>query len=157
MFLNEADECIRVLAQDFDEWRHESARDRVGASRVRRAHSFAGITTTVGLGRRSLAIADPLDDLMHELSMPTSPRAATVAPRRSSTSSNAVIERMRGMLHQFAADIFPTEAPLEAAAMHELLAFARAASAIHLADTPEGVEHRPRPATAAEASPASAP
>ncbi|HVJ60590.1 MAG TPA: ATP-binding protein, partial [Burkholderiaceae bacterium] len=58
------------------------------------------------------------------------------------------------MLHQFAADIFPSEAPLEAAAMHELLAFTRAASAIHLADTPDGAG-AVAPATAVDRAPAS--
>ena len=134
VFLNEADECIRALAQDFAEWRHESGR-AVSEVAVRRAHSFAGITSTVGLGP-VLAIADPLDDLMHELSRQAFHAPLQFAPAQFDILERG-LERMRGMLHQFAADIFPSEAPLEAAAMHELLAFTRAASAIHLADTPD--------------------
>ncbi|HXF47056.1 MAG TPA: Hpt domain-containing protein, partial [Burkholderiaceae bacterium] len=42
VFLNEADESIRNLAQDVSEWRFEPAR-RVHAATVRRAHSLAGI------------------------------------------------------------------------------------------------------------------
>src|SRR6266436_3460010 len=36
------------------------------------------------------------------------------------------IERMRGMLHQFAGGVYPQEAPLEASAVQELLSVVRA-------------------------------
>jgi len=42
VFLNEADECIRVLAQDIAEWRFEPARSALPGT-LRRAHSLAGI------------------------------------------------------------------------------------------------------------------
>ena len=73
---------------------------------------------------------------MHELSRQAFHAPLQFAPAQFDILERG-LERMRGMLHQFAADIFPSEAPLEAAAMHELLAFTRAASAIHLADTPD--------------------
>ena len=48
VFLNEADECVRVLAHDINEWRYEPTRP-VSAQVVRRAHSLSGISKTVGL------------------------------------------------------------------------------------------------------------
>lgn len=124
VFLNEADESIRNLAQDVSEWRFEPAR-RVHAVTVRRAHSLAGIAATVGLTPLS-AIADGLDQLMHELDRRPAPLA--LAPAQFDVLERA-IETMRGMLHQFAAGIFPTEAPLEAAAVAELLRVIRATAA----------------------------
>ena len=42
-----------------------------------------------------------------------------------------VIDRVRGMLHQFAAGIYPDEAPLDAGALQDLIAVVRAHSALH--------------------------
>jgi chemosensory pili system protein ChpA (sensor histidine kinase/response regulator) len=129
VFLNEADECIRTLAQDIAEWRYEPQRP-VLASTVRRAHSLAGISATVGLTPVH-AIADPLDDLMHELSgregpFGTAPRSPTELTHDQFDTLERVIERLRGMLHQFAAGLHPEDAPLEAAAVADLLAVLRA-------------------------------
>jgi chemosensory pili system protein ChpA (sensor histidine kinase/response regulator) len=127
VFLNEADECIRLLAQEVSEWRFEAGRG-VSRNMIRRAHSLAGITATVGL-TPVWAIADPLDDLMHELGRGN---GATVALSAAQFDTlERAIERMRGMLHQFAAGVFPDEAPLDAAAVQELLAYARTHAAAH--------------------------
>ena len=128
VFLNEADECVRVLAHDVNEWRYEPARP-VSAQVVRRAHSLSGISKTVGL-IPVVAIADPLDDLMHTLSMLSGPRYYALGLDQFDTLER-VIERMRGMLHQFAAGIYPDEAPLEAGALHDVVAVVRAHSALH--------------------------
>ena len=128
VFLNEADECVRVLAHDVNEWRYEPARP-VSAQVVRRAHSLSGISKTVGL-TPVVAIADPLDDLMHTLSMLGGPRYYALGFDQFDTLER-VIERMRGMLHQFAAGIYPDEAPLEAGALHDVVAVVRAHSALH--------------------------
>jgi chemosensory pili system protein ChpA (sensor histidine kinase/response regulator) len=120
VFLNEADEAIRNLAQDVSEWRFEPAR-RASAATVRRAHSLAGIAATVGLAPLS-AIADALDHLMQELDLRSEP--VPLAPAQFDVLERAV-ETMRGMLHQFAAGIYPSEAPLEAAAVDELVRFVR--------------------------------
>ena len=42
-----------------------------------------------------------------------------------------VTDRVRGMLHQFAAGIYPDEAPLEAGALQDLMSVVRAHSALH--------------------------
>ncbi|MCX8005905.1 MAG: Hpt domain-containing protein, partial [Burkholderiaceae bacterium] len=121
VFLNEADETIRTLAQDIAEWRFEPQR-RVSALAVRRAHSLAGIAATVGLAPLS-SLADPLDDLMQELDR--QPQPPVLSPAQFDVLERAV-ERMRAMLHQFAAGLYPDEAPLEAAAVAELRQVARA-------------------------------
>ena len=128
VFLNEADECVRVLAHDINEWRYEAVR-AVSAQVVRRAHSLSGISKTVGLVP-VVAIADPLDDLMHTLSMLVGPRHYALSAAQFDTLER-VIERMRGMLHQFAAGLYPDEAPLEAGALQDIVAVVRAHSALH--------------------------
>ncbi len=128
VFLNESDECIRTLAQDVSEWRYEPQRP-ASEQATRRAHSLAGITATVGI-EPVLEIVDPFDDLMHELSG-DAPVHVTLAPSQFDTLER-VIERMRGMLHQFAAGLYPDAAPLEAAAVQELLSVVRAQTALHM-------------------------
>ena len=144
IFLSEADECARVLAQDFAEWRHEPART-VSALATRRAHSLAGITATVGLAP-VLAIADPLDDLLHELSTLGPTRHYELVPAQFDMLDHA-LERMNAMLHAFAGGRYPDEAPLEAGAVADLLAIVRAYAALHeeLVDTAE-----PEPGLASE-------
>ncbi|MGH6624514.1 MAG: Hpt domain-containing protein, partial [Burkholderiaceae bacterium] len=128
VFLTEADECLRVLSQEVAEWRFEPSR-AITPVVVRRAHSLSGISKTVGLAP-VVAIADPLDDLMHSLSgMSRSRHFELTAPQFDTLER--VTERMRGMLHQFAAGLYPDEAPLEAGAVADLLSIVRAASALH--------------------------
>lgn len=120
VFLHEADECIRVLAQDFAEWRFEPARS-VLPGVLRRAHSLAGISGTVGL-QPVHEIADLLDDLLHALVRDEfSRRTGPVLTMAQFDTLDAVVEKMRGMLHQFAAGIFPNPAPVQAAALRTLL------------------------------------
>lgn len=120
VFLHEADECIRVLAQDFAEWRFEPARS-VLPGVLRRAHSLAGISGTVGL-QPVHEIADLLDDLLHALVRDDfSRRTGPVLTLAQFDTLDAVVEKMRGMLHQFAAGIFPNPAPVQAAALRTLL------------------------------------
>ena len=122
VFLNEADEAIRALAQDIGEWRYEPNRP-VSAATVRRAHSLAGITATVGL-QPVTAIADPLEHLMHELAGEHGLAPELTAPQFDVL--DRAIERMRGMLHQFAAGAYPEEGDLEAGAVLDLLSVVRA-------------------------------
>ena len=123
VFLNESDESIRTLAQDIAEWRFEPQR-RVSPLSLRRAHSLAGISGTVGLTPVH-EIADPLDDIMEELGRHDGVHAPTLIAPQFDTLERA-LEKMRGMLHEFAAGIYPKSAPLEAAAMRELLEVLRA-------------------------------
>ena len=122
VFLNEADEATRALAQDIGEWRYEPERP-ISATTVRCAHSLAGITATVGLQPVHL-IADPLEHLMHELAGEHGLAPALTAPQFDVL--DRAIERIRGMLHQFAAGEYPDPAPLEANAVEELLGVVRA-------------------------------
>ncbi len=123
VFLNESDECIRALAQDIGEWRYEPGHP-VHADTVRRAHTLAGIAATVGLTPVS-SIADPLDDLLHELS--ATGGAVHLSPAQFDVLDQ-VIERVRGMLHQFAAGVYPEDSPLESDAVRDLLSVVRAAA-----------------------------
>ena len=120
VFLSEADEAIRLLAHDIAEWRFEPQRP-IDPATVRRAHSLAGISGTVGL-TPVWDIADPLDDLLQAL------HRVAPAPGEPALSASdldrveRVVERMRGMLHQFAAGLFPDPAPADVHAVHEILA-----------------------------------
>jgi chemosensory pili system protein ChpA (sensor histidine kinase/response regulator) len=89
IFLSEADECIRVLANEVAEWRYEPAR-AITPSLVRRAHSLCGISRTVGLAP-VVAIADPIDELMRTLAL--GGLRPFACPRSSTRWS--VIERVR--------------------------------------------------------------
>lgn len=118
VFLSEADEAIRLLAHDIAEWRFESHRP-VDPTTVRRAHSLSGISGTVGL-TPVWDIADPLDDLLQALHR-VPPAAGEPALSASDFDRiEHVIERMRGMLHQFAAGLFPDSAPAEVQAVREI-------------------------------------
>jgi len=127
IFLTEADECIRVLANDIAEWRYEPTRG-VAPTLMRRAHSLSGISKTVGLAP-VVAIAEPLDGLMRALTVHGS-RHPALTPAQFDTLER-VTDRVRGMLHQFAAGIYPDEAPLDAGALHDLVSVVRAQSALH--------------------------
>jgi chemosensory pili system protein ChpA (sensor histidine kinase/response regulator) len=146
VFLGEADESIRTLAQDVAEWRFEASRP-VSAEAMRSAHSLAGITATVGL-ETVWALADPLNDLLHQMSRLEHATHAVLTGAQFDCLER-VIERLRGMLHQFAAGIYPPEAPDEAAAIRELVSYVRAYRA--LATPPAEAPAAERVETAAEA------
>jgi chemosensory pili system protein ChpA (sensor histidine kinase/response regulator) len=145
IFLSEADECIRVLANEIAEWRYEPGRP-VSASLVRRAHSLCGISRTVGLAP-VVAVTDPLEDLMRTLSSLSDAHHLTLSPAQFDTLER-VIDRVRGMLHQFAAGFYPDEAPLEAGAVEDLVSVVRAHSALHEDASAHAVEETAPPATA---------
>ena len=128
IFLTEADECIRVLANEIAEWRYEPARP-VGPGVVRRVHSLCGISRTVGL-TPVVAVIAPLEDLMRTLSSLSDARHFTLTAAQFDTLER-VVDRVRGMLHHFAAGFYPEEAPLEAGAVLDLLSIVRAHSALH--------------------------
>ena len=58
------------------------------------------------------------------------PRHMPLTPAQFDTLER-VTDRVRGMLHQFAAGIYPDEAPLEAGALQDLMSVVRAHSALH--------------------------
>jgi chemosensory pili system protein ChpA (sensor histidine kinase/response regulator) len=128
IFLSEADETIRTLAREIAEWRFEPQRPAASTA-LRSAHSLAGITATVGL-ETVWVLAEPLDDLLHEMSETV--HAALTAEQYDLVEQ--VVERMRGMLHQFAAGIYPPAATEEAAAIRALVDDIRAARTAAPAD-----------------------
>ncbi|HEX5640471.1 MAG TPA: Hpt domain-containing protein [Burkholderiaceae bacterium] len=146
IFLSEADECIRVLANEIAEWRYEPGRP-VSPGLVRRAHSLCGISRTVGLAP-VVAVTDPLEDLMRTLSSLSDAHHFALSAAQFDTLER-VIDRVRGMLHQFAAGFYPDEAPLEAGAIGDLVSVVRAHSALHEDVTAAGLaEIAPPPAVA---------
>ncbi len=124
VFLNESDECVRALAQEIGEWRYEPTHP-VSASIARLAHTLAGIADTVGLVP-VCAIADPLDALVQLLERQGSTGARAGLGMPQFDVLERAVERVRGMLHQFAAGVYPDEHALEAGAVRDLLAMARA-------------------------------
>jgi chemosensory pili system protein ChpA (sensor histidine kinase/response regulator) len=129
VFVNEADEHVRQLAQEVGEWRYEAARTPTAAA-VRAAHSLNGIAGTVGLAPVA-ALAEPIDTLLRELAPPEPWQAVAIRPQIRLDAPQfdvleRAVERLRGMLHQFAAGQYPDAAPLEAAAVQELAAVVRA-------------------------------
>jgi len=129
VFLTEADEAIRLLSQDIAEWRFEPLRAVIPAT-VRRAHSLAGISGTVGL-TPVWEIVDPLDDAMHALQRVAPDGVDPVLSPEDFDVLERVLERVRGMLHQFAAGIYPDAAPREAQAIRALLDQINARHAAH--------------------------
>jgi chemosensory pili system protein ChpA (sensor histidine kinase/response regulator) len=120
VFLNEADECLRAIALEVGEWRYEPGR-APGEHLVRRAHTFSGISETVGLDPVR-ALAEPIDGLLQLLHGQS--RTGSAVPTLDGPQFDILeraLERARGMLHQFAAGVFPDPAPLEAAALEELV------------------------------------
>jgi len=129
VFLSEADDTVRALAQDIAEWRFEPNRP-VSSTALRCAHSLAGIAGTVGV-ETVWTLADPLDDLLHEMKHVEQVTDAVLTGAQFD-SLERVIERIRGMLHQFAAGIYPPAAPAEAAAIGALLSQVRGVRATSL-------------------------
>jgi len=152
VFLSEADDTVRTLSQDIAEWRFEPSRS-VSSTAMRSSHSLAGITATVGL-ETVWALADPLDDLLHEMSH-LEHATHTVLTGAQFDSLERVIERIRGMLHQFAAGIYPPEAPDEAAAINELVSYVRTCRALAAEQEAKPAEAAPETATV-EAAPSAA-
>ena len=130
VFLNEADESIRLLTQDIAEWRFEPLR-AVNTATVRRAHSLAGIAGTVGL-TPVWQIVDPLDDLMHALQRVAPDGSEPMLTEPQFDTLERVLERVRGMLHQFAAGLYPDADDTQADAVRALLADINARHAAHI-------------------------
>ena len=100
IYLSEADELLRVLTQDFAEWRHELDRP-VSEGAMRAAHSLAGSSATVGLVPAhdlAAAIEDVLQTLWRD---PVVLRGDQVGLLQDA------VESLRKMLHRFAAERLP--------------------------------------------------
>ncbi|GAB7548782.1 hybrid sensor histidine kinase/response regulator [Cupriavidus sp. 8B] len=100
VYLQEADDLIRQFATDVSEWRHEG-RPCPSELALRVAHTLQGSASTVGL-EPVRAIAEALERLMLQLGA----HPVAMHPGDFRLLEQAV-ERVRGMLHQFAAGIWP--------------------------------------------------
>ncbi|WP_454720357.1 MULTISPECIES: Hpt domain-containing protein [Cupriavidus] len=100
VYLQEADDLVRQFATDVSEWRHEG-HPCPSELALRVAHTLQGSASTVGL-EPVRAIAEALERLMLQLG--THPVAMHPGDFRLLEQA---VERVRGMLHQFAAGIWP--------------------------------------------------
>ena len=106
VYLQEADDLIRRLGVDFSEWRHEG-RTPPSELALRAAHTLQGSSAVVEL-EPVRQLADALEQLLLNLNS----RPVAMHPGDFRLLDQAV-ERMRGMLHQFAASVWPeTDEPL---------------------------------------------
>ena len=95
IYLAETDEIMRVLAQDFGEWRHEPAR-AVTAAALKAAHTLAGTSATVGF--KSLReIAYALEMALKMLAPP-----APLLNESQRDLLDATLDNARSMLLKFA-------------------------------------------------------
>ncbi|AQV93096.1 hybrid sensor histidine kinase/response regulator [Cupriavidus necator] len=100
VYLQEADGLLRQFATDISEWRHEGhpCPSELG---LRVAHTLQGSAATVGL-EPVREIAEALEALLLQLGS----HPVAMHPGDFRLLEQAV-ERLRGMLHQFAAGIWP--------------------------------------------------
>jgi chemosensory pili system protein ChpA (sensor histidine kinase/response regulator) len=120
IYLHETDELVRLLSQDFGEWRHEPRRP-VSANALQASHTLAGTSGTVGFkALRELALA--LESTLQAL-LPPAPHLDQV----QHDLLDFTIERIRQMLQSFAAGDMPAAQPELVSALHDLRAELEAA------------------------------
>lgn len=100
VYLQEADDLIRRLGVDFSEWRHEG-RTPPSELALRAAHTLQGSSAVVEL-EPVRQLADALEQVL--LNLNSRPVAMHPGDFRL---LDQTVERMRGMLHQFAASVWP--------------------------------------------------
>jgi len=115
IYLHETDELVRLLTQDFGEWRHEPRRP-VHAEALQASHTLAGTSGTVGFkALRELALA--LESTLQAL-LPPAPHLDQV----QHDLLDFTMERIRQMLQSFAAGDMPAAQPELITALHDLRA-----------------------------------
>lgn len=104
IYLAETDELVRLLSQDFAEWRHESDR-HVSVQAVHAAHSLSGSSATVGF--------KPLHQIAYALEMVLQYLARKPVKLLLSEydTLEQSVERIRYMLQMFALGEMPAEEP----------------------------------------------
>ncbi|WP_354686222.1 Hpt domain-containing protein [Cupriavidus necator] len=100
VYLQEADGLLRQFATDLSEWRHEG-HPCPSELALRVAHTLQGSASTVGL-EPVREIAEALEGLLLQLGA----HPVAMHPGDFRLLEQAV-ERLRGMLHQFAAGVWP--------------------------------------------------
>jgi chemosensory pili system protein ChpA (sensor histidine kinase/response regulator) len=104
IYLAETDELVRVLAQDFAEWRHEPER-RVNIQSVHAAHSLAGSSATVGFSSVQEA-AHALEQVLQSLA-----RKPVRLTQHEFDTLDQSVERIKLMLQKFALGEMPNHEP----------------------------------------------
>jgi len=104
IYLAETDELVRLLAQDFSEWRHEPDR-KVNIQCVHAAHSLAGSSATVGF--------KALQEVAHalELFLQSMSRNAVRLEMHEFDTLEQSVERIKLMLQRFALGEMPVYQP----------------------------------------------
>ncbi|MFN7780360.1 MAG: Hpt domain-containing protein [Betaproteobacteria bacterium] len=155
VFVNEADEHVRQLAQEVGEWRYEASRPPSAAA-LRAAHSLTGISATVGVAPVA-ALVEPIESLLRLLAPLTEwetelapPGAVVVLDGPQFDVLERAVDRLRGMLHEFAAGVYPDEAPLEVAALQDLLAVIRLRGQLQREQAAPSLTAEPAPAPPTE-------
>ncbi|WP_426339676.1 Hpt domain-containing protein [Pseudoduganella sp. S-14] len=112
IYMAETDELVRLLSQDFGEWRHEQR--PVNPEALQAVHTLTGTSGTVGFKPlRELSYA--LETTLQELQPP--------APHLDDAQHDLfdfTIERVRQMLQSFATGELPPEQPELIEALHKL-------------------------------------
>ena len=127
IYLTEADELLRILTQDFAEWRHELDR-YVSEGAMRAAHSLAGSSATVGL-MPAHDLAAAIEDVLQTLW-----REPVILTEEQIERLQESVESLRRMLHRFAAERMPEP---DAVRLAGLLALRREISGEHAAEARE--------------------
>jgi len=100
VYLQEADDLLRQFATDLSEWKHES-HPCPSELALRVAHTLQGSASTVGL-EPVREIAEALEQLLLLLG-----RHPVVMHPGDFRLLEQAVDRLRGMLHQFAAGVWP--------------------------------------------------
>ncbi|WP_206047008.1 Hpt domain-containing protein, partial [Noviherbaspirillum denitrificans] len=104
IYLAETDELVRLLSQDFSEWRHEPERE-VDIHAVHAAHSLAGSSATVGF-KALQEVAHALEMFLQSLS-----RAPIRLEAHEFDVLEQSVERIKLMLQKFALGEMPVFQP----------------------------------------------
>ncbi|SEO22970.1 chemosensory pili system protein ChpA (sensor histidine kinase/response regulator) [Duganella sp. CF517] len=113
IYLHETDELVRLLQQDFGEWRHEPRRP-VNPEALQASHTLAGTSGTVGfkvLREVALALEATLESLL-----PPAPHL----DQAQHDLLDFAIERIRQMLQSFAQGGMPAAQPELVTALQQL-------------------------------------
>jgi chemosensory pili system protein ChpA (sensor histidine kinase/response regulator) len=130
IYLAETDELMRVLTQDFGEWRHEPLR-AVTAAALQASHTLAGTSATVGFkALREVAYA-------LEMALLTLTEPAPLLSDAQRDLLDAALDCARQMLRRFAQGELPAAQPelvAQLAQLREQLAFQGEAAPHAMAD-----------------------
>ncbi|WP_051378869.1 Hpt domain-containing protein [Derxia gummosa] len=113
IYLAEADDCLRILQQEAERWRHFPD-GRLQEPAVRSAHSLAGCSATAGL--------IPVHELAGcvEKLLQAARRGHIVPVSAEFDTLEAALDGLAAMLHRFAAGVHPDAEPALIARVHEL-------------------------------------